>query len=81
VLYTALTNYSTNIAGFTNTIFINTPITIGTNGVIYFGFRIRGIAAPLSTNQSGFARIDPDGQAVYVLAAAAANDSDRTGFP
>jgi hypothetical protein len=74
--YTALTNYSSNSAGFNGTIFINTPITAGTNGVIYFGFRIQGIApAPLSTNQSGFARIDPDGNALYVLAAVAANDS------
>jgi hypothetical protein len=73
--YTDLDNYVTNIAGFTNTVFINTPITAGTNGVIYFGFRIQGTApAPLSTNQSGFARIDPDGNATYVLAAVAADD-------
>jgi len=74
--YTALSNYSTNMAGFNNAVFVNTPITADTNGVIYFGFRIQGIApAPLSTNQNGFARIDPDGHAVYVLAAVAADDS------
>ncbi len=75
--YTALTNYKTNITGFNNAVFINTPLTAGTNGVIYFGFRIQGTApAPLSTNQNGFARIDPDGNATYVLAAAAANDAE-----
>jgi hypothetical protein len=73
--YTELGNYLTNLTGFTNTVFINTPITASTNGVIYFGFRIQGTAhAPLSTNQSGFARIDPYGNSTYVLAATAAND-------
>src|SRR5206468_5339486 len=77
--YTNMAYYVTNaggISGFTNTIFINTPITADPNGVIFFGFRVQGTApAPLSTNQSGFARLDPEGNAIYVLAAAAAADS------
>ena len=74
--YTALTNYSTNISAFNNTVVINTPLTADSDGVVFFGFRVQGTApAPLSTNQSGFVRIDPDGNAIYVLAAAAAADS------
>lgn len=36
----------------------------------------RTAPAPLSTTQSGFARIDPSGNATYVLAGAAANDAN-----
>src|SRR6266568_1365807 len=74
--YTALTNYTTNAAGFNASVFINTPLTADTNGVIYFGFRVQATApAPLSTSQSGYARIEPTGNASYVLAGAAAGDS------
>jgi hypothetical protein len=71
-----LTNYQANISGFNSTVFINTPITADANGNIFFGFRVQGTApAPLNTTQSGFARIDPNGNATYVLAGAAAADS------
>ena len=43
-------------------------------GQVYFGFRVQGRPAPLSTTQSGFARIAPDGNGTYVLAGAAAAD-------
>ena len=44
-------------------------------GNVYFGFRVQGSApAPLSTTQSGFARIAPDGNGIYVLAGSAAAD-------
>ena len=56
--YTNLTAYSTNSAGsngFNNTIFINTPLTADSNGVIFFGFRVQQTApAPLNTTNSGF---------------------------
>ena len=56
--------------------FINTPLTADTNGNVFFGFRVQGTApAPLSTTQSGFDRIDPNGSATYVLAGTAANDA------
>jgi hypothetical protein len=77
VFYTTLANYQANASGFNSTVFINTPITADSSGNIYFGFRVNGTApAPLSTTQSGFARIDPNGNATYVLAGTAAGDAN-----
>ena len=77
VFYTTLANYLANAASYNSTIFINTPITADSNGNVFFGFRVSGTApAPLSTTQSGFARIDPNGNATYVLAGTAANDTN-----
>jgi uncharacterized repeat protein (TIGR01451 family) len=76
VFYTTLANYLANAAAYNATIFINTPITADSNGNVFFGFRVQGTApAPLSTTQSGFARIDPNGNGIYVLAGTAANDA------
>jgi Big-like domain-containing protein len=75
VFYTSLANYNSNAAAYNNTIFINTPLTADAAGNIYFGFRVQGTApAPLSTTQSGIARIDANGNATYVLASTAAGD-------
>ncbi|HEY6248317.1 MAG TPA: Ig-like domain-containing protein [Candidatus Angelobacter sp.] len=77
VFYTTLANYQANASAFNSTVFINTPITADSNGNVFFGFRVDGTApAPLSTTQSGFARIDPNGNATFVLAGTAANDSN-----
>jgi hypothetical protein len=77
VFYTSLANYQANAAAYNAAIFIDTPITADANGDIFFGFRVQGTApAPLSTTQSGFARIDPNGNATYVLAGTAASDSN-----
>jgi len=77
VFYTTLANYQANAAGFNSTVFINTPITADSSGNVFFGFRVNGTApAPLSTTQSGFARIDPNGNATYVLAGTAASDAN-----
>lgn len=77
VFYTTLANYQANAAGFNSTVFINTPITADNSGNVFFGFRVNGTApAPLSTTQSGFARIDPNGNATYVLAGTAARDAN-----
>ena len=76
VFYTTLANYLANAAAYNATIFINTPITADSNGNIFFGFRVQGTApAPLSTTQSGFARMDPNGNGTFVLAGTAANDA------
>jgi hypothetical protein len=76
VFYTTLANYQANASGFNSTVFINTPITVDSNGNVFFGFRTQGTApAPLSTTQSGFARIDPNGTATFTLAGTAANDA------
>jgi hypothetical protein len=75
VFYTSLNNYVANQTAFNNTVFVNTPITADSNGTIYFGFRVQGVAPdPLNTSQSGIARIDANGNATYVLVGAAAGD-------
>ena len=75
VFYTSLSNYGTNAAAYNSTVFVNTPITADANGNVYFGFRVQGTApTPLSTTQSGFARINTNGNGTFVLAGAAAND-------
>src|SRR5712671_8061522 len=77
VFYTTLANYQANAAGFNSTVFINTPITADSSGNVFFGFRVSGTApAPLSTTQSGFARIDPNGTATYMLAGTVASDAN-----
>jgi hypothetical protein len=77
VFYTTLANYQANASGFNSTIFIDTPITADSNGNVFFGFRVQNTAPPpLSTTQSGYARIDPSGNATYVLAGTAAGDSN-----
>lgn len=77
VFYTSLANYVANAGAYNSTIFINTPITSDQNGNIFFGFRVQNTApAPLSTTQSGFARIDATGTGTYVLAGTAAGDAN-----
>jgi hypothetical protein len=79
VFYTTLANYQANASAFNSSVFIDTPITTDSNGDIFFGFRVQGTApAPLSTTQSGYARIDPNGNATYVLAGTAAGDATMT---
>lgn len=76
VFYSSLADYQANASAYNSTIFINTPLTADSNGNVFFGFRVQGTApAPLNTTQSGFARIDPNGNGSYILARAAANDT------
>ena len=73
VFYTTLANYLANAAAYNASIYINTPLTADSNGNVFFGFRVQGTApAPLSSTQSGFARIDPNGNGSYVLTGTAA---------
>lgn len=77
VFYTSLSSYQANAGGYNSTVFIDTPLTSDSNGDIFFGFRVQGTApAPLNTTQSGYARIDPNGNATYVLAGDAAGDAN-----
>jgi hypothetical protein len=77
--YTNLAAYAANASGsngFNNTIFINTPLTADSNGVVFFGFRVQQtVPAPLNTTNDGFARLDAAGNGSYVLAGPAAGDS------
>ncbi len=74
--YTNLANYRATSNQFNQSVFVNTPLTADTNGVIFFGFRVEtnGAPAPLTSLQGGFARIGPAGNAIYVLAGTAADD-------
>lgn len=75
VFYTSLTAYNANAAAYNSTVFVNSPITADAAGNIYFGFRVQGTApAPLNT-QSGFARIDTNGNGTFVFAGTAAGDN------
>jgi hypothetical protein len=79
VFYTSLANYGANAAAYNAAIFVNTPLTTDASGNVYFGFRVQGTApAPLSTTQSGYARIDANGNGVYVLAGTASGDPTAT---
>lgn len=74
--YGSLAQYQMNASAFDSTIFINTPLTADSNGNVFFGFRVQGTApAPLNSTESGFARIDPNGNGTYILTRAAANDT------
>jgi hypothetical protein len=74
-----LANYAANPAAFQSSVFIDTPITSDANGNIFFGFRVEGTApAPLSTTQSGWARIGADGSGSYVLAGPMTGDPNIT---
>jgi hypothetical protein len=76
VFYTDPATYLANASAYNSTIFINTPLTADSNGNVFFGFRVQGTApAPLNSNASGFARIDPTGNGTYILTRAAANDN------
>jgi len=78
-VFYGLAAYQANQNGFNSTVFIDTPLTADSSGNVFFGFRVAGTApAPLSTTQSGFARIDPNGNAVYVLAGTISADANIT---
>lgn len=66
-------NYNANPAAYNGTVFIDTPITPGTDNCIYFGFTVTG-SNPLGL-QSGFARVNQDGTATYISAQTASGDS------
>ena len=76
VFYTDLASYQASASAYNSTIFINTPLTADSNGNVFFGFRVQGTPpAPFVSNESGFARIDPNGNGTYILTRAAANDT------
>ncbi len=71
-----LTFYGGNPASFSNSVFIDTPITSDSFGNIYFGFEVNPTTAlpGLAAGQGGIARIAADGTAKYVSASAASGD-------
>jgi hypothetical protein len=80
IAFYGLSNYAANPAGFTSTVYINTPLTADEAGDIYFGFVVSG-ASPLAGLTSGIARIGSDGTAVWTAVTTAASDSTMTEVP
>jgi hypothetical protein len=64
--------YAANAAAFDASVFINTPITVDSQGNVFFGF-IASTANPAGL-ASGLARIGADGTGSWVAAASAAGD-------
>lgn len=74
--YTDLTTYNTNAAAYNASVYLNSAITADSAGNIYFTYRTVGTSpAPLSSTQGGIVRIDPAGNATYVVAGTAAADA------
>jgi hypothetical protein len=70
-----LSTYFANKSAYDSSVFIDTPLTSDSKGDIFFGFRVQQFS-PLSTGfQSGYARIDPDGNGTFV------GVTDATGDP
>ncbi len=80
--YTDLDTYGTNKLGFNSRVFISTPLTADSLGAVFFAFRISTpVPAPFSATNSGVVRLDPSGQAIYVLDGPAAGNSRITSGP
>ena len=69
-------NYRHDRRTYMNTVFINTPLTAGPDGAVYFGFMVTG-DNPLSL-VSGIARVADDGTGTWVSAVTASGDSAMT---
>lgn len=75
-----LANYQANPTGFSDTVYINTPLTADENGDVYFGFVVNA-TPPLAGLTSGIARIGAGGQAIWTPVTTAASDSTMTEVP
>ncbi|HEV2695293.1 MAG TPA: hypothetical protein VG347_20535 [Verrucomicrobiae bacterium] len=71
-----LANYLANTNAYLTNAFINTPITSDRYGDIFFGFQVTG-ATPV-TLQSGLARIDFNGTAIWVSATNITGDTSMS---
>ena len=72
IAFYGLANYLADPRAYDANVTINTPLTSGPSGAIYFGFLVTGpTPVPLA---SGFARIGPDGEAAWIPVTTAAAD-------
>ena len=70
--------YDADPAGFNGKVFVNTPLTAGSDGSVYFGYRVQGTApSPVGTG-SGFVRFSASGTATEVKASTAAGSASVT---
>lgn len=75
-VFYGLGNYSAAKSTYDAAVRIDTPITIDSQGNVYFGFTVSG-ATPLGLI-SGLARVGADGTDTFVAASAAAGDASIT---
>ncbi len=73
IAFYGLANYDASRAAYQSSIQISTPLTADVAGNIYFGYRANG-SNPLVI-RDGFARIAPDGTAIYTSALTATSGS------
>jgi len=60
-------NYNANVSAYDSSIYINTPLTVDTQGNVYFGFTETG-TNPSGITDGGIARISTTGVGTYELA-------------
>src|SRR5262249_34870545 len=64
-----LSSYTNNRTTYDNNVFVTTPLTVDTQGNVFFGFRVNG-STPANL-VSGIAKIAPNGTGTWVSAEAA----------
>lgn len=74
-----LAAYNANPASFNTKVYVNTPLTADAAGNVYFGIRTR-TGAPLGL-AGGIARVDANGNGIWIPAASAAGDAGVTSVP
>src|SRR6266852_2059607 len=66
IAFYGLSNYNADPTAYNTTVFIATPITADSQGDIFFGFRVTG--SNPSSLASGIARIDDNGNGIWISA-------------
>lgn len=74
-----IANYNAASSTYASSVMIDTPITSDGRGNLFFGFVVTG-ATPIGL-QSGIARLDRNGNGIWISAASAAADSSMTQVP
>ncbi len=71
-----ISNYTNNPSAYNASIYINTPLTVDSQGNIYFGYAITG-SNPSNITEGGIAQISASGTATNVAAFAAADTAGQ----
>lgn len=66
-----LSNYTSDITSYNNTVFIVTPLTVDSTGAVYFGYVVTG-STPTGL-RNGWARVDLNGNAASIATVDALN--------
>ncbi len=77
VAFYGTSNYTNNESAYNASIYINTPLTVDSQGNVYFGYAVTG-SNPSGITEGGIARISASGAATNVSAFAAADTAGRS---